>query len=118
MEIAATCGKKRLVWYCQQDQQTRKMLPSFYQTHLQQQLTRVQYIVLSLLLALITEHKQVSLEAPADVFPLCIKFESRRRKLQRFLVLPQLNFGNIWFPIVADWLSTYCQMETVLTPCN
>jgi hypothetical protein len=90
------------------------MLPSFYQTHLQRQLTRVQYIVLSLLLALITEHKQVSLEALANVFPLCIKFESRRRKLQRFLVLPQFTFGNIWFPIVAYWLETYCQMGTVL----
>jgi hypothetical protein len=90
------------------------MLPTFYQTHLQQQFSRVKYIVFTLLLALITEHRQVRLEALADIFPLSIKFESRRRKLQRFLVLPQFTFGNIWFPIVAYWLETYCPIGTVL----
>jgi hypothetical protein len=90
------------------------MLPTFYQTHLQQQFSRVQYIVFTLLLALITEHRQVRLEVLADIFPLSIKFESRRRKLQRFLVLPQFTFGNIWFPIVAYWLETYCPIGTVL----
>lgn len=91
-----------------------KMLPAFYQTHLQQQLSGVQYIVFTLLLGLISEHRQVKLEALANVFPLSIKFESRRRKLQRFLVLPQLKFGNIWFPIVAYWLETYCPIGRVL----
>jgi hypothetical protein len=91
-----------------------KMLPLFYQTHLQQQLTRAQFIVLSLLLALIQHHKQVSLEALADAFPLCIKFESRRRKLQRFLKLPQLTISHIWFPLVTYWLETYCPVSTVL----
>lgn len=90
------------------------MLPSFYQNHFRQQLTRVECIVMNLLLALIQEHKQVSLEALADVFPLGIKFESRRRKLQRFLMLPQFRFGNIWFPLVAYWLETYCQIGAVL----
>jgi len=50
----------------------------------------------------------------ASVFPVSIKFESRRRKLQRFLVLPQFTFGNMWFPIVAYWLETYCPMGKVL----
>lgn len=90
------------------------MLTPFYQTHLQQQLTRAQYLILCLLLAVITEHKQVSLERLASAFPLCIKFESRRRKLQRFLSLAQLTFGNIWFPIIAYWLQTYCPSGTVL----
>ena len=91
-----------------------KMLPSFYQSHLQQQLTRAQFIVLSLLLALIQQHKQVCLERLADAFPLCIKFESRRRKLQRFLILPQLSIVKIWFPLVSYWLETYCPVSTVL----
>ena len=72
-----------------------KILPQFYQTHFQLQLTRAQCIVLNLLLALIQQHKQICLERLADAFPLCIKFESRRRKLQRFLVLPQLTIDNI-----------------------
>jgi hypothetical protein len=90
------------------------MLTRFYQTHLQRQLTSAQYLVLCLLLAVINEHKQVCLECLADAFPLCIKFESRRRKLQRFLSLPQLTFGNIWFPIIAEVLQTYCPVGTVL----
>ena len=48
------------------------------------------------------------------LFPICIKFESRRRKLQRFLVLPKLTLSNIWFPIVSYWLETYCQKMTLL----
>lgn len=91
-----------------------KILPQFYQTHLQSQLNRAQYIVLNLLLALIEQHKQVCLEHLANAFPLCIEFESRRRKIQRFLVLPQLNIKNIWFPIITYWLETYCQKMTVL----
>lgn len=90
------------------------MLPQFYQTHLQRQLNRAQFIVLNLLLALIQQHKQVCLEHLADAFPLCIQFESRRRKLQRFLILPQLTIENIWFPLVTYWLTTYCQIGTVL----
>jgi len=80
------------------------MLPGFYQTHFQGQLSRVQYIVFTLLLALISEHRQVRLEALADVFPLSIKFESRRRKRQRFLVLPQFTFGNMWFRTIKKLL--------------
>ena len=34
--------------------------------------------------------------------------ESRRRKLQRFLDLPQLTLPLIWFPLIAYWLTTYC----------
>jgi hypothetical protein len=34
--------------------------------------------------------------------------ESRRRKLQRFLDLPQLTLTLIWFPLIAYWLTTYC----------
>lgn len=73
----------------------------FYQTHLQTQLTRPQCIVLNLLVALIQEHKQVEREGLANAFPLGIKFKSRRRKIQRFLVLPQLTLGNIWFSLVT-----------------
>ncbi len=50
----------------------------------------------------------------SNAFPLCIKFESRRRKVQRFLVLPQLSIEEIWFPLVTYWLETYCQKMSVL----
>ena len=84
------------------------MLPIFYQTHLQKHLTPAQLIVVTMLLNLIQSEKQVRLERLARVFPCPIATESRRRKLQRFLDLPQLTLARIWFPIITYWLTTYC----------
>ena len=84
------------------------MLPTFYQTHLKKQLTQVQFILLTILLSLIQSEKQVRLERLARVFPYPITAESRRRKLQRFLDLPQLTLAGIWFPLISYWLTTYC----------
>jgi len=81
------------------------MLP-FYQTYLQSQFTRAEYLLLSCLLQLLQSIKQVRLETLATALPLPILFESRRRKLQRFLVLPQLSFKQLWFPIFKHWLNT------------
>jgi len=67
------------------------MLPSFYQTHLQKQLSHTQFVLLAILLNVIQSEKQVRLERLARVFPYPITTESRRRKLQRFLDLPQLT---------------------------
>jgi len=77
------------------------MLPTFYQTHLQKQLTQAQFLLVTILLDLIQSEKQVSLERLVRVFPYPIIAESRRRKLQRFLDLPQLTITLIWFPLVA-----------------
>lgn len=85
------------------------MLPAFYQTHLQSQLTRSQYLLLCCLIQLLQTIKQVRLEALATALPLPIRFESRRRHLQRFLKLPQLTFETLWFPILTGWLSTQYQ---------
>jgi len=81
----------------------RIMLP-FYQEHLQSQLSRSQYLLLSCLIHLLQTIKQVQLEALATALPLPIIFESRRRKLQRFLKLPQLTFKTLWFPIILAWI--------------
>lgn len=81
------------------------MLPAFYQAHLQSQLSRAEYLLLSCLIQLLQTIKQVRLEALATALPLPITFESRRRKLQRFLDLPQLRFEKLWFPIFKSWLT-------------
>jgi len=91
------------------------MLPTFYQTHLQKQLTRTQLILLTILLDLIQSEKQVRLERLMRVFPYPITVESRRRKLQRFLDLPQLTISLIWFPLIAYWLTTYCSVGQTLS---
>lgn len=85
------------------------MLPAFYQTHLQSQLTRSQYLLLCCLIQLLHMIKQVRLEALATALPLPILFESRRRHLQRFLKLPQLTFEVLWFPILIQWLRSQYQ---------
>jgi len=91
------------------------MLPLFYQTHLQQHLTRAQFLVLGILLELLQSQRQVKLERLASVFPYPITTESRRRKLQRFLSLPQLTLDRIWYPIITYWLTTYCQVGQTLS---
>ena len=86
----------------------KKMLPTFYQTHLKKQLTHLQFILLTILLSLIQSEKQVRLERLARVFPYPITAESRRRKLLIFLDLPQLTIAVIWFPLITYWLRIYC----------
>ncbi len=63
-----------------------KMLPAFYQAHLQSQLSRVEYLLLT----------------------------CRRRKLQRFLDIPQLTFEKLWFPIFKRWLNAEFEPTQVL----
>jgi hypothetical protein len=82
-----------------------KMLPTLYQNHLQNQLSKSQLLLLNILINLLQEIKQVNLEKLATALPLPILFHSRRKKLQRFLSLPMLNIKEIWFPIVEEWLS-------------
>jgi hypothetical protein len=92
----------------------KKMLPTFYQTHLQKQLVPAQFILLTILLNLIQSEKQVRLERLARVFPYPITTESRR-KLQRFLDLPQLTIALLWHPLIAYWLTTYCPVGESLS---
>lgn len=91
-----------------------KMLPTFYQTHLQSQLSRSQYLTLTLLLNLLQSIKQVRLESLATAFPFPIQFESRRRKIQKILSLPELTIENIWFPIIRIWLNAEFKPNQVI----
>ena len=91
-----------------------KMLPLFYQTHLQTQLNRAEYLLLTILINLLQSIKQVKLEALATALPLPITFNSRRKKIQRFLSLPQLTLSTIWFPILQTWLKAEFEPQEVL----
>jgi hypothetical protein len=83
------------------------MLPRFYQNHLKSQLSIAEYLFLKILLNLLQSIKKVNLEKLANALPLAIKFESRRKRIQRFLSLPNLTIEKVWFPIVTTWLETY-----------
>lgn len=80
------------------------MLPPSYQTCLTAYLSEVQRITLQMLIELLQKERQVSLERLATLFAQPIQFESRRRNLQRFLMLPQLSTQALWFPMVKYWL--------------
>jgi hypothetical protein len=90
------------------------MLPSFYQTYLQNNLSLAEYLLLQILINLLQSIKKVSLETLATSLPIPILFESRRKKIQRFLSLPNLSIEKIWFPIVTTWLSTYLEREKII----
>ena len=70
---------------------------------------------MTILLSLMQSEKQVRLERLSRVFPCLITAESRRRKLQRFLDLPNLTIELIWFPLITYWLTTYCRVGTRLS---
>jgi hypothetical protein len=91
------------------------MVLRFYQTHLQKYLTPSQFLVMTILLSLMQSEKQVRLERLSRVFPCLITAESRRRKLQRFLDLPNLTIELIWFPLITYWLTTYCRVGQSLS---
>lgn len=79
-----------------------KMLPQFYQAHLQKYLTSSQLLNLKLLVVVLQLHKQIRIERLAALLPLPVLYESRRRHIQRFLKLPCLSVALIWFPIIKN----------------
>ena len=77
----------------------------FYRTHLESQLSASDYIFLQILINVLQSVKKVSIEALANALPIPITFESRRKKLQRFLSLPNFTIDNILVSIIKEWLS-------------
>ena len=67
------------------------MLPTFYQTHLQKQLTSAQFILLTILLSLIQSEKQVRLERLARVFPYPITSKSLAKQIAKIFGLTSIN---------------------------
>lgn len=91
-----------------------QMIPIFYQNHLENQLERSQYLLLTILVNVVQSVHRVSIEALATALPLPILFESRRRKIQRFLSIPSLKIETIWLPIINQWLADNFPLDCVL----
>jgi hypothetical protein len=83
------------------------MLPTFYQTLLQNYLTQSQLITLKMLVWLLQHQKQVRIERLAATLPLPIQQNSRRRHLQRFLNLDALSVVLLWFPLIEEILKRH-----------
>ena len=88
-----------------------KIMIQFYHSHLQSNLTKSEFLIFKILIDLLQIHQWVRLESLADKFPLPIKFESRRKKLQRFLSLEKLNIQNLWHPILEQIIATYYPLK-------
>jgi len=86
-----------------------KMLPELYLNCLNSQLSASQLLTLEMLVWLLQFHKQIRIERLAACVPLPILYESRRRHVQRFLVLPQLSIPLLWFPLIKSILLTQIQ---------
>ena len=80
------------------------MLPEFYHKCISRLLTPRQYATLRIIILILQSYRIIQIEKLASILPIPIKYQSRRRHLQRFLVIPQLTTQCIWFPIVKKWL--------------
>jgi Transposase DDE domain len=83
------------------------MIPIIYQEILSQQLTGAEYLLLQMIVASLQLLKQVKLEVMAESLPLPIQFESRRKKLRRYLGLPIWKVEEIWFRCVLALLKQH-----------
>lgn len=90
------------------------LLPSFYIHHLKTQLKRAEFLILLILVVMLQQHRRVKLEELANQFPQKILFESRRKKLQRFLSLPHLTIEKMWWPLLTYWLTNKFEPGQVL----
>jgi hypothetical protein len=80
------------------------MIAKEYQSVLESKLSRAEYLLLTLVVGSLQLLKQVKLEILAEALPLPIEFESRRKKLRRFLRLPKLDIKTIWFDCLRELL--------------
>lgn len=90
------------------------MLQTSYQKILKNKFKIADFIFLKLVITILQSIKKVNLEKLANALPIGIKFESRRRRLQRFLVLPNLTIEQVWYPILSMLLSTYFQKNKII----
>lgn len=80
------------------------MIAKQYQKILENELNQATYLLLLLVVGSLQLVKQVKLERLAESLPLPILFESRRKKLRRFLRLEEFSLEKIWFPCVRSLL--------------
>lgn len=76
------------------------MLPQFYLDYLKTYFPSSELLTLRILVWLLQAHRQVRIKRLASSFPYPIKCESRRKKIQRFLILPRLSLSLLWLPLI------------------
>jgi Transposase DDE domain len=90
------------------------MLPELYHAHLSEKLTRSNYLLTILLIQVVQSIKEVTLESIATKLAMPIKFESRRKKVQRFLSDDEWDLDNIWLPLVVAWIKGSVNQNNII----
>jgi len=90
------------------------MIPELYHAHLSEKLTRSNYLLTILLIQVVQSIKEVTLESIATKLAIPIKFESRRKKVQRFLSEDKWVLDDIWLPLVISWIKGTVKQNKVV----
>jgi hypothetical protein len=90
------------------------MLPEIYNNHLTTYLKKAEYLMLLIVVQLLQMYRKVRLEELAWEFPIPILFESRRKKMKRFLESSWLTIEGIWLPILIKWLTEEFNEQEIL----
>jgi Transposase DDE domain len=80
------------------------MIAKEYHKLLEKELGQAKYLLLTILVGTLQLLRQVKLELLAESLPLPIYFESRRKKLRRFLRLEIMTIEKIWVPCLKELL--------------
>ena len=90
------------------------MLSESYHAHLSEKLTRSNYLLTVLLIQVVQSIKEVTLESIATKLAMPIKFESRRKKVQRFLSNDRWDLDDIWLSLVIGWIQGSVKQNNVI----
>jgi hypothetical protein len=90
------------------------MILKSYHAHLSENLTRANYLLAILLIQVVQSIKEVTLESIATKLAMPIKFESRRKKVQRFLSDDKWNLDDIWLSLIIDWIAGSVNQNNVI----
>jgi hypothetical protein len=71
------------------------------------------YLLTILLIQVVQSIKEVTLESIATKLAMSVKFESRRKKVQRFLLDDEWDLDNIWLSLVIGWIKESRFLEEV-----
>jgi hypothetical protein len=90
------------------------MLLESYHAHLSEKLTRSNYLLTILLIQVVQSTKEVTLESIATKLGMPIKFESRRKKVQRFLSNNEWDLDDIWLSLVIGWINGSVKQNEII----
>jgi len=91
-----------------------KMIAKEHESVLKAHLNQAQYLLLVLLIGVLQTVKAVKLELLANALPLPILFESRRKKIQRFLDWEAFSIENCWFSWLKQLVAQYWSANDLL----